>query len=90
MRNRRSPFVLLLLLFFGALAGGLVGEFLSRFAGFEWISFGGVNGYKPLVSVSLNPLIDVRVLRFGFNFALDINAGSILGMGAGIFIYARL
>jgi len=90
MRNKRNAWVLLILLISGAVIGGLAGEALSRNEFFSWMSFGGVNGYRNLISFSLNPLIDARVLRLGFDFSLSINAGSIIGMLLGILAYTRL
>ena len=90
MRNRRSPWLFVLLLLAGALVGGLMGEYLSRFAYFSWMSFGGVNGYRDLFAFSLHPALDVRVLRLGFDVALGINGGSILGMLLAIILFFRL
>ena len=90
MRNKRSWGLLIVLLLFGALAGGLLGEFLSQFSYFTWMSFGGTNGYKELFAFSLNPALDFRIVRFGFDFALKINAGSIIGMILALLVYARL
>lgn len=88
--NRRNPWVLLLLIFIGALIGGVGGEALSQIPYMDWISFGGLNGYQELFAVSFHPLIDFRILRFGFDFALNINAGSIVGMLLSILLYVRI
>lgn len=90
MRSRRNPWILCLLLLVGALVGGVAGEFLSQYPFFKWMSFGGANGYKDLFAFSLNPALDVRVLRFGFDFALRINAGSILGIILAIILFLRV
>lgn len=90
MRGKRNAWLLLILLLFGALAGGLVGEALSGYEYLRWMSFGGTDGYRNLFAFSLDPLFDTRVLKFGFNMALRINAGSILGMLAGIFVYSKI
>lgn len=90
MRKKRNPWILLLLILFGALIGGLIGEFLSKYAYFTWMSFGGATGYKNLFAFSLDPAIDFRVIKFGFNVALGINAGSILGMILGILVFLKI
>jgi len=90
MRGKRNPWLLVVLLLAGALIGGFVGEFLSRYPYFTWISFGGTNGYRELFGFSFTPLIDSGTLRLGFDVALRINAGSILGMIISILIFLRL
>lgn len=90
MRGRRNTWILITLLLAGALAGGLMGEFMSKYPYFEWMSFGGVNGYRELVAISLNPLIDAGVLKLGIDFALRINAGSIIGMIIGVLVFSRI
>lgn len=89
MRNRKNPLILIILLLVGALAGGILGEFLSRYGYFSWMSFGGVNGYKDLFAFSMNPAMDFRVIRFGFDVALKVNAGSIVGMILGILVFIK-
>lgn len=89
MRNRRSPWIFILLLLTGALIGGFVGEFLSRYQYFTWMSFGGTGGYRNLLAFSLQPAFDFRIIRLGFDFALRINAGSILGMVISMFVFFR-
>lgn len=89
MRNRKSPWVLLLLLLSGALIGGIAGELVSQYQYFSWVSLGGTNGYRELFAFSFNPLIDAHIIRFGFDFAFRINAGSLLGMILGIIIYVK-
>ena len=90
MRNKRNPWVLVVFLLAGALIGGVAGEFLSRFTYFTWMSFGGVDGYRDLFAFSMNPALDLRVLKFGFDVALGVNAGSILGMILAILIFIKV
>ena len=90
MRNKKNPLLLFVLLLFGALIGGLAGEFLSRYPYMSWISFGGVNGYKDLFSFSMNPALDFRVIRFGFDFALKVNVGSIAGIILAFFAFLKI
>jgi hypothetical protein len=90
MRNKRNPWILIILLIFGALAGGFAGEFLVQYPYMSWIGFGGVNGYRELFSFSFNPLIDFKVFKFGFDLALRINAGSIIGMISGFLVFLKL
>jgi hypothetical protein len=90
MRNRKSPWILLLTLLTGALIGGIAGELLFGYSGFGWIGLGGANGYRELFAFTLNPLVDTHFIRLGVDIALRINAGSLLGMILGIIVYARL
>ncbi len=90
MRNRKSPWVLLLLILAGALIGGIAGGILAGNPGLSWISLGGANGYRELIAFSMNPLVDTHVIRLGFDFALRVNAGSLLGMILGIILYTRM
>ncbi|MGI6778954.1 MAG: hypothetical protein ACOX7R_13365 [Acetivibrionales bacterium] len=90
MRGKKSPWLLVVLLLAGAVAGGLLGEALAKNESFSWISFGGVNGYRNLFAFSMDPLIDARILKLGFNFAVSINGGSILGMILGLIVYLRI
>lgn len=90
MRNKKNPLFLFVLLLFGALIGGIAGEFLSRYPYLTWMSFGGVNGYRDLFAFSLNPAVDFRVIRFGFDFALKVNAGSIVGIILAFFAFLKI
>lgn len=90
MHGRKSIWVLIVFILSGALIGGLTGEFLSQYPYFTWMRFGSANGYKNLIAFSMDPLINTTVLRFGFNFAIGINMGSIIGMVLGILLYTRI
>jgi hypothetical protein len=90
MRNKKNPMLLFVLLLFGALIGGIAGEFLSRYPYMSWMSFGGVNGYRDLFSFSLNPALDFRVIRFGFNLALKVNFGSVVGIILAFFVFLKI
>jgi len=90
MRGYRNPWLLIVLLLTGALIGGFAGELLSRYSFFTWMNFGSADGYRELLSFSLDPAIDTGVLRFGINFALRLNAGSIIGMILGILLFMRI
>lgn len=90
MRNRKSPWVLFLLLLAGALIGGVAGEILSQYQSLAWIGLGGPKGYRELLAFSLNPLVDTHVIRLGLEFALRVNVGSLLGMLLGIIVYTRM
>jgi len=90
VRNRKSPWIMLLLILAGALIGGIAGGLLAKYPGFEWISLGGTNGYRELLAFSMNPLVDTHVIRLSFEFALRVNAGSLLGMILGIILYTRM
>ena len=90
MRNRKSPWIMLLLILAGALIGGIAGGILAKYPSLAWISLGGANGYRELIAFSMNPLVDTHVIRLGFEFALRVNAGSLLGMILGIILYTRM
>ncbi|NJD04017.1 MAG: hypothetical protein FIA99_15795 [Ruminiclostridium sp.] len=90
MRNRKSPWVLLLLILAGALIGGVAGGILAQSPSFAWVSLGGANGYRELIAFSKNPLFDTHVISLGFEFALRVNAGSLLGVILVIILYARM
>ncbi|OGO80715.1 MAG: hypothetical protein A2Y21_01695 [Clostridiales bacterium GWC2_40_7] len=90
MRNKKSPWILLLLILAGALIGGIAGGILAQYPSLAWISLGGANGYRELIAFSMNPLVDTHVIRLGFEFALRVNAGSLLGMILGIILYTRM
>ena len=90
MRNKKNPWILIIFLLSGALIGGIAGELISQYQSFSWVSLGGSSGYKELMAVSFNPLIDTHTIRFGFDFVLRINAGSLLGMILGIIIFTRV
>jgi F0F1-type ATP synthase assembly protein I len=90
MRNKRSPWLLVVLILSGALIGGLLSELLAGNPFFAWMSFGGANGYRELFAITFNPLVDSGVMRLGFDLALRVNAGSILGMILGILIYMKV
>ena len=89
MRRARNPWVLVVFLLTGALVGGFAGELLSQYSFFEWMNFGSSSGSIKLFSLSLNPLIDTHILRFGLDLAMRINAGSIIGIVFAILLYTR-
>jgi hypothetical protein len=89
MRNKRNPWLLFVLLLFGALAGGIAGEALSGVSFLQWMSFGGKDGYRDLISFTLRS-VDFRVVKIGFDFALRVNAGSIIGIVLSIFAYMKM
>lgn len=90
MKNKHNPWILVLFLMAGALIGSFAGEYLSRFPYLAWMSFGGATGYRNLFAFSMNPLLDIRVLKLGLDVSLSINAGSIIGMILGILAYIKI
>ena len=90
MRNGRNPWLLVILLLFGALIGGFAGQVLSHYPYFAFMSFGGVNGYRDLFSFSLDPAFDFGIIRFGFNVALKVNAGSVMGMILALILFLKI
>lgn len=90
MRNRKNPWILVILLLAGAIIGGFAGELLSRYPYFAWMGLGEPGGYKELFAFTLNPAINTGIMRLGFDFALRINAGSIVGMILSVIAFLRL
>lgn len=90
MRNRKSPWLLLILALLGALIGGTAGELLSGYPLFAWMSLGGPNGTRQLFAFSMLPAFDLHVLRVGFDVAVRVNAGSLIGMILGVLVYWRM
>ena len=72
MRRERSPWILLLVLLFGALVGSLVGEVLSAYLPVLGRSVG--LGLEPPATLNL------FVLTVTFGFRLKANVGSALGI----------
>lgn len=87
MRRTRSYKRLLIFVLAGAVIGGILGEILSQFKGLEWIALGGSNGYRELFSLNYNPLINTNFLRLGFDLAVRVNLGSIIGIITGVILY---
>jgi hypothetical protein len=87
MRRSGNAWILLIMVICGAVIGGLAAEILSPYPFFKWMSLGGSGGYRELFAFSFNPLIDMHVLKFGFNLAVRINAGSIIGIFLAILLY---
>ncbi len=89
MRRAKSPWILLLFVLCGSIAGGFLGEILTQYSFFKWMNLGGPNGYRELLSIASDPLIDAHVIRFGISFTLRVNGGSILGIILAILLYMK-
>lgn len=87
MRKGKNGWIFLLLIIVLSLAGGLLGEILSQYKFFSWMSLGGQNGYITLFSFDLNPLIDFHLLKINFGLTMRLNVGSIIGMILAVIIY---
>ncbi len=87
MRREKSAWIFLLLIFVLSLAGGVLGELLSQYKFFSWMSLGGQNGYITLFDFDLKPLLDFHLLKINFGLTMRLNVGSILGAILAIIIY---
>ena len=85
MRKSRSIWFIIAMVLIGAAIGGFIGQFLSQYEFFKWMSFGGENGYLELFDFSFYPLFDAHVLSIGFSIAMRLNAGSVIGMILSLF-----
>lgn len=89
MKKSRNLWLVVLMVVLAAIIGGFIGEYLTQYSFFKWMSFGADNGYREIMNIDLRPLLDTRVLSFGFNLSLRINAGSIIAMIIAIIIFGR-
>lgn len=89
MKKTRHLWLIILMVVLAAIIGGFIGEYLTQYPFFKWMSFGADNGYREIFNINLNPLLDTCVLSFGFSLALRINAGSIIAMIIAIIIFGR-
>lgn len=87
MKKDKNGWIFLLLIIVLSLAGGLLGEILSQYKFFAWMSLGGRNGYLTLFDFNLNPLLDLHLFRISFGMTMRINVGSIIGAILAIVIY---
>lgn len=87
MKVSKPFWYILIIILAGALCGGFLGEFLSQYQFFSWMSFGGT-GYR-LISLDLNPLINTHILEFGFNLAIRFNMGTIIGIFLFLLAFGR-
>jgi hypothetical protein len=87
MKNGKNGWILLLLIIVLSFAGGFLGELLSQYKFFSWMSLGGRNGYITLFDLNFTPLIDFHLIRFSFGLTMRINAGSIIGAILAIILY---
>lgn len=85
-RNRREALILVIYIFVGSIIGGIAGKLISFI---PYMQFVDKIGKPDIFSISFNPLFDINVLRFGFDFSLGINLGSIVGILLAIVIWSR-
>lgn len=81
MRRQPGAVVLIILLLVGALAGGIVGEFLGNY----WPVLGNYNnlGFSPTT-------VDLGALQLTAGFMMRFNLVSIAGLLVAFFVYRRL
>ncbi|NPV71911.1 MAG: DUF4321 domain-containing protein [Firmicutes bacterium] len=79
MRRDRNPWILLLVLLFGAIAGSAVGHILSKYVPLLGHSVGG--GLEPPVT------LDMVVLTLTFGVKLALNIGTAIGVILAMMLY---
>ncbi|MCR4398550.1 MAG: DUF4321 domain-containing protein [Firmicutes bacterium] len=80
MRRDRNPWILFLILLFGAISGSAVGQILSRYVPLLGASVGG--GLEPPITLNLV----VLSITFGVRFVA--NVGTALGVMLAIMLYS--
>lgn len=85
-KSKREALVLILYVFVGSLAGGIMAKILAYI---PYLGFLEDFGKSNVFSLKLDPLFDIFVLRFGFTFGMSVNLGSIIGIIAAIVIWSR-
>ncbi len=79
MRRNRNPWILFLVLLFGATAGSAVGHILSKYVPLLGESVGG--GLEPPVT------LDLVVLSLTFGARLALNIGTAVGIILAAMLY---
>jgi hypothetical protein len=80
MKNR-NYWVLLIFILSGIVLGGLIGSFLGRISGFEWLNYGQNFGLE-------NPIVlNLGILIITFGLAIKITIASIIGIILSIIAY---
>jgi hypothetical protein len=79
MRRDRNPWILLLVLLFGAIAGSAVGHILSKYVPVLGQSVGG--GLEPPVT------LDLVVLTLTLGVRLALNIGTAVGVIISLMLY---
>ena len=84
MRKGGNNLSLVLLLLAGLVIGGFIGDWLSSFDAFSFLSYGKTFGLSSPMVLDLS----VVVLTFGVIF--KINMASIIGVVIAFFVYRKL
>ncbi len=79
MRRDRNPWILFLILLFGAISGSAVGHILSKYVPLLGVSIGG--GLEPPVTLNL------IVLTLTFGIKIAVNVGTALGVILAMMLY---
>lgn len=80
-RNYRNPWLLILMILIGIVAGGIAGDILKAFA--------PILGYSK--SIGLAPAtINLSVLTITFGFQIRMSLASIIGLILAVLTYFRL
>ncbi|MGE5485394.1 MAG: DUF4321 domain-containing protein [Ignavibacteriales bacterium] len=79
MRRDKNPWILFLILLFGAISGSAVGHILSRYVPLLGVSIGG--GLEPPVT------LDLIVLTLTFGVKIVANVGTALGIILAMMLY---
>lgn len=84
LRTNSNSLTLILLLLAGLVIGGFIGDWLSSYPTFSFLSYGKTFGLtSPLV-------LDLSVLVLTFGFTVRLNLASIIGIIIAFIVYRRL
>lgn len=80
LKKNTLTFILMLLL--GLIAGTLIGQLLSPYAGLSFLT--------KSVELTWQPKADLLVIRYDLNLHIRLNLISIVGLAAGFWLYRKL
>lgn len=81
-KRGRNPWILVLLLFAGAIVGSLTGDILSKIDTLKWI------GEGPFFPFKFS--FDFSFAKLAVDGALKMNIASLLGMALGIITFMKM
>ena len=80
----KNTWIVILFIFAGLVIGGLLGELAAQVDWLTWLSYGQTFGIQEPFVLNMN------VLSLTFAFSVNINIGSIIGLGIAIFLYRKI
>lgn len=84
MRGYSDRLTLILLVLAGLVIGGFIGDWLSTYPAFSFLSYGKTFGLTtPLI-------LDLNVLALTFGFTIKFNLAGIIGILIAFIIYRRM